>query len=97
MVLKSLAIKPNACTSIKSEKKHNQPTLTLSGSEIPIIQQYKFLGITLDPKLSFILHIKQLRVKYNQTIQLLRAIAHSDWGADKKNNQTLQMYNTIKT
>ena len=62
-----------------------QPTLTLNGSEIPITQQYKFLSITLDPKLSFIPHIKQLRIKCNQTIQLLRTIAHADWGADKKN------------
>ena len=67
---------------------HNQPTLTINGSEIPITQQYKFLGITLDPKLSFIPHIKQLRIKCNQTIQLLRTIAHTDWGADfKKKNK----------
>ena len=79
-------------------KMHNQPTLTLNGSEITISQQYKFLGITLDPKLSFIPHIKQLRIKCIQTIQLLRTIAHTDWGADKKNlNQTIQMSNMIKT
>ena len=64
-------------------KMHNQPTLTLNGSEIPITQQYKFLGITLDPKLSFIPHIKQQRIKCNKTIQLLRIIAHTAWGADK--------------
>ena len=82
-------------------KMHNQPTLTLNGPEIPITQQYKFLGITLDPKQSFIPRIKQLRIKYKQTIQLLRIIAHIDWDADKKNkkktNQTIQMSNTIKT
>ena len=39
-------------------KMHNQPTLTLNGSEIPIIQQYRFLGITPNRKLSFIHHIK---------------------------------------
>ena len=66
-------------------KMHNQPTLTLNGSEIPITQHYKFLGITLDPKLFLIPHIKQLRIKCNQIIQLLRTIAHTDWGADKKN------------
>ena len=49
-------------------KMHNQPILTLNGSEIPITQQYKFLGITLDPKLSFILHVKQLSTKCNITI-----------------------------
>ena len=63
---------------------HNQPTLTLNDSEIPITQQYKFLGITLDPKLSFIPHIKQWRIKCNQIIQLLRPTGHTDWSADKK-------------
>ena len=46
-------------------KMYNQPTLTLNGSEIPITQLYKFLGITLNPKLSFIHHIKQLKIKCN--------------------------------
>ena len=72
----------------------NQPTLILNGTEIPIIHLYKFLGITLDPKLSFIPHIKQLRMKYNQTILLLTTIAHTDRDADKKkkNNQAIQMF-----
>ena len=39
-------------------KMHNQPTLILNYTEIPIIPQYKSLSITLDQKLSFILHIK---------------------------------------
>ena len=65
-------------------KMHNQPTQTLNGSEIPITQQYKFLGIALDSKLSFNSHIKQLRIKCNQTIHLLINIAHTDWGADRK-------------
>ena len=65
-------------------KMHNQPIQTLNGSEIPISQQYKFLGITVDPKLSFIPHIKQLRIKCKQAIQLMRIIAYTDWGADKK-------------
>ena len=77
---------------------HNQLTLTLNGSEIPITWQYKFLGNTLDPKLSFIPHIKQLRIKCNQTIQLLGTIAHTDWGADKiRPNQNIRMSNMIKT
>ena len=38
---------------------------------------------TLGQKLS-IPNIKQMRIKCNQTIKLLRIIAHTDWGADKK-------------
>ena len=74
------------------QKIYNKPTLTLNGSEILITQQYKSFGITLDPKQSFIPHIKLLRIKCNQTIQLLRTIAHTDWGADKKNLTKLYRY-----
>ena len=65
-------------------KMHNHPALILNGTEIPITHQHKFLGLALDSKLSFILHIKQLRIKCNKTIQLLRTIVHTNWSADKK-------------
>ena len=58
---------------------HNDPTLNLNGTEIPVVDQYKFLGIIFDKKLSFIPHIKYLRAKCNKAIQLLRVIAHKDW------------------
>ena len=35
---------------------HNNPTLNLDGSEIPVIDQYKFFSIIFDKKLSFIPH-----------------------------------------
>ena len=63
---------------------HNHPKLTLNKTEIPITDEHKFLGIIFDSKLSFIPHIKKLRIKCNQAMQLLRAIAHTDWGADRK-------------
>ena len=69
---------------LSNQQIHNQPTLTLNSSEICITQQYIFLGITLNPKLSISRHIKQLRIKCNQTIQLLRTIAHTDWDANKR-------------
>ena len=78
---------------------HKQSILIVNDTEIPITHQYKLLGITLDPKVSVISHIKQLKIKYNQTKQLLKTIAHTDWGTDNKKNpnQTIQMSNTIKT
>ena len=65
-------------------KMHNHSALILKNSELPITYQHKFLGITLDSKLYFIPHIKQLWIKCNYTIQFLKAIAHTDRGADKK-------------
>ena len=61
---------------------HNNPTLNLDESEIPVVDQYKFLGIIFDKKLSFIPHIQYLKEKCSKTLKLLRVIAHKDWGAD---------------
>ena len=51
--------------------------------EIPVVDQYKFLGIIFDRKLSFIPHIYYLKAKCQKALQLLRIVAHTDWGADK--------------
>ena len=48
---------------------HNNPTLNLDGSEIPVIDQYKLLVFILDKKLSFILHIQYLEVKFSKTLK----------------------------
>ena len=62
---------------------HNEPVLKLDGMEIPVVDQYKFLGVIFDRKLSFIPHINYLKAKCQQALQLLRVVAHTDWGADK--------------
>ena len=59
-------------------KMHNKPTLNLDGSEIPVIDQYKFLSIFFDKKLSFIPHIQYLKEKCSQTLKLLHLIANKD-------------------
>ena len=74
----------------------NQPALIPNSTKISITPLYKFLSITLDPKLSFIALIEPWRIKCNQTNQLLRTIAHTDWGTDKKPNQIIQISNLIK-
>ena len=63
---------------------HNDPVLKQDSTEIPIVEEHKFLGIIFDKKLTFKPHIKYLRSKCYKTIQLLRVIAHTDWGAGKK-------------
>ena len=69
------------------------PVLKLNSTEIPIVEEHKFLGIIFDKKLTFKPHIKHLRSKCNKAIQLLRVIAHTDWGADKKN--LLKLYRAL--
>jgi len=61
---------------------HCDPNLTLYGSAIPVVEEYKFLGLIFDKKLNFIPHIKYLKDRCMKAMNLLRVVAHMDWGAD---------------
>ena len=50
------------------------------------------VGVVFDRKLSFIPHIKQLKAKCQKALNLLRVVAHTDWGADRK--VLLNLYRT---
>ena len=88
--------KPKFMHSCRIHKMHNHPALMVNGTEISITHQHKFPGIILDSEISFISHphVKQLRIKWNQTLVLLRAIAHTDRVSDKKN--WIKLSNMIK-
>ena len=60
----------------------NNPTLNLDRSEIPFIDQYKFVGVMFDKKLSFVPYIQYLKEKCTKTLTLC-IIAYKDWGADQ--------------
>ena len=72
---------------------HNNPILKLDGVNIPIVEEYKFLGVIFDKKLSFILHIKYLKAKCHKALKLLRVVAHTDWGADR--STLLKLYRSL--
>ena len=60
---------------------HNDPVLKLDGVDIPVVDEYKFLGVIFDKRLSFIPHIKHLKAKCHKALQLLRVVAHTDLGS----------------
>ena len=70
--------------SQKKKQLHNDPSLKFDGSEIPLVDKYKFLGIIFDKKLTFISHVKYQKTKCNITLQLLRVVAHKEWEDDWK-------------
>ena len=72
---------------------HNDPVLKLDGVGIPVVDQYTFLGVIFDRKLSFIPHINYLKAKCHKALQLLRVVAHTDWGADKAT--LLELYKSL--
>ena len=72
---------------------HNDPVLKLDGVDIPVVDEYKFLGVIFDRRLSFIPHIKHLKAKCHKALQLMRVVAHTDWGADK--STLLKLYRSL--
>ena len=67
--------------------------MKLDGSVIPVVDEYIFLGIIFDKKLSFISHFKYLKTKCNKTLQLLCVVAHKECGAD--GNTRLLLYRSL--
>ena len=74
-------------------KQHDDPVLTLYGSPIPVVQEYKYLGLIFDKKLSFIPHIKYLKAKCLKSLNMLKVLSHTTWGADR--TTLLQLYRSL--
>ena len=64
--------KRDVCIFVNWDKMHNDPLIKLENAEIPFVNEYKFLGIIFDRKLSFISHIKYLKTKTIRAQQLVR-------------------------
>jgi len=64
-------------------KLHPDPQLSLNGSPIPVVEEFKFLGIIFDKKLSFLPRLRYLKNKCTKALNLLRVVAHTSWGADQ--------------
>ena len=74
-------------------KLHDDPELYLYGSPIPVVEEFKFLGVIFDRKLSFIPHIKYLKAKCLKAMNLLKVLSHTNWGADC--TVLLQLYRSL--
>ena len=77
----------------KLRKCFDDPVLRLNGCQIPVVEEAKFLGLIFDRKLSFIPHIHALKTKCLKKLNLLRVLANTDWGADRR--VLLRLYRTL--
>ena len=65
-------------------KMHPEPELKLNNNQIPLVKEYKFLGVIFDSKMSFIPHIKYVKGKCQKALNLLKTVSRMDWGADQE-------------
>ena len=63
-------------------KSPRSPVLELNNKKLKIEDKYKFLGLIWDRGLTFKDHIQYLKAKCIKTLNLLRVLAHTSWGAD---------------
>ena len=63
------------------------------GSLIPVVDDFKFLGLIFDRKLSFIHHIIYLKAKCLKALNLLKVLSHTNWDADR--TVLLQLYRSL--
>ena len=64
-----------------------------SATHKKFVKEFKFLGLIWDCKLSFKPHITYLRQKCNKTLNLLKVLSNTEWGADK--DTLLKLYRSL--
>ncbi len=68
-------------------------SLQIFSEKIPIDNNPKYLGVTLDRKLNFCKHTKQVKTKCMKLLNILKCLAYKDWTLDPK--QQLTVYKTL--
>ena len=72
---------------------HKDPELFLDKTPLKVVPEAKFLGLIFDNKLSFIPHIKQLKVKCLKALDLLKIVSNSNWGGGEET--LLHLYRSL--
>ena len=65
----------------------------LNNQIIPQVKTFKYLGLTLDRRLTFNAHIENLKKRCSRRINVLKCIAGREWGADRRT--LLRLYTSL--
>ena len=63
---------------------HPDPDLYLNGQRIPCVEETRFLGLIFDHRLTWVSHLRSLKTKCLEALNILRVLSHTSWGADRK-------------
>ena len=72
---------------------HPDPDLYIYGQRISCVQETRFLGLLFDCKLTWEPHIKNLKKKCLKSVDVLKVLSCTKWGADRKH--LLQLHHAI--
>ena len=77
--------------------KIEDPRIEINGTRgrVPIkaVNETRFLGLIFDRRLTFKSHIRDLKLRCLKSLDVLKVVGHTDWGADRK--VLLQLYQAL--
>ena len=82
------------CIHFHCKRKFQPPLkLTMNGRIIPCRESIKYLGMTVDYKLNWIAHIKNLKMNCMKALDILKCLANTNWGSDR--TTMLRLYRAL--
>lgn len=72
---------------------HPDPDIFMDNKKINVVDCVRFLGIYFDKKLTFLPHALQLRKKCEKSLNLLKVLSNTSWGADR--TTMLRIYRAV--
>ncbi|GFY33810.1 putative RNA-directed DNA polymerase from transposon X-element [Trichonephila clavipes] len=72
---------------------HPDPEIRIRAVQIPVVPDVRFLGVIFDRRLTFFPHILQLRKRCEKSLNLLKVLSNTSWGADR--TSLLRVYQAI--
>ena len=75
------------------DKKFMDPVLNLDNDPIQFVKEAKFLGLIWDTKLTFEPHIKYLKARCQTSLNILKVLSRTEWGADR--TTLLELYRSL--
>ena len=64
--------------------KQPRDPLTINGTAIKYVKEYKYLGVTLDRALNFSKHFDDIHQRCTRRLNIMKCIAGKKWGADRR-------------
>ncbi|GBN97857.1 putative RNA-directed DNA polymerase from transposon X-element [Araneus ventricosus] len=72
---------------------HLDPNIRIRNSPIPVVNEIRFLGVIFDRKLTFLPHVLPLRKKCENSLNILKVLSKTSWGADR--TSLLRIYQAL--
>ncbi|GFV93977.1 putative RNA-directed DNA polymerase from transposon X-element [Trichonephila clavipes] len=91
-------ISPSKSSRVHFCRKRNllpDPSIHIGHIQIPVVSAVRFLGVIFDCKLTFLPHVLSLRKKWERSLNILKVLSNTFWGADSLVTPSVPSTNTF--